>query len=244
TRGVKLDGSWDLNTSNIYYNPKLFDAFERTRRGEDDPIFDQIFLGLNLNSGLTGCDRSNLAAACGAVNGTTQRGSQHMRLNQTFRSLLANGDYQALSDALNIYNGIGTSTVNFGVSGERGTVLKRANMGFNVPGGNSGGNIPTNVVVPAGQFPANWITANPQVAAANYYTNTGSSNYHSLQLQSTIRASAGLTFQGTYVWSRALAVPAGGYTNPVERSKDYSLATNHVTHDFRANGTFSLPFGP
>jgi hypothetical protein len=244
TRGVKLDGNWDLNTSNVYYNQRLFDAFEKTRRGEDDPLFDQMFLGLNLNSGLTGCDRSNPSAACGAVNGTTQTGSQHLRLNSTFRTSLANGDYEALSNSLNTFNGVGSSTVNFGVAGERGTVLKRANMGFNVPGGNSGGNIPASAVVPAGLFPSNWIVANPQVAAANYYTNTGMSNYHSLQLQSTVRAAQGMTFQGTYVWSRALALPAGGYTNPAERELDYSLATNHVTHDFRGNGTLALPFGP
>jgi hypothetical protein len=100
------------------------------------------------------------------------------------------------------------------------------------------------MVVPSGLFPANWITSNPQVANANYYTNTGRSNYHSLQLQSTVRASQILTFQGTYVWSRALGLSAGGYTNPADREKDYSLSASHVTHDFRANGTFSLPFGP
>jgi hypothetical protein len=53
-----------------------------------------------------------------------------------------------------------------------------------------------------------------------------------------------LTFQGTYVWSRALALAAGTYTNPADRNADYNLAANHVTHDFRANGTYSLPFGP
>jgi len=99
------------------------------------------------------------------------------------------------------------------------------------------------VVVPAGLFPANWIVSNPQVQDANYYTNTGRSDYHSLQLQSTVRANI-LTFQGTYVWSRALALSAGTYTNPADREKDYSLSGSHVTHDFRANGTLSLPFGP
>jgi hypothetical protein len=34
------------------------------------------------------------------------------------------------------------------------------------------------------------------------------------------------------------------YTNPAERDKDYVLAPNHVTHDFRSNGAFELPFGP
>jgi hypothetical protein len=254
TRGLKLDGDFDLNTSNVYYNPRLFEALERTRRGEDDPLFDQMFLGLNLNSGVRGCDRDNPGALCGPVNGKNIRGSQHLRLSSTFRTDLANGNYEGVSNSLNTFTGVGTGsagTVNFGVAGERGTVLKRANLGFNVPGGcttqttvTCGTNVPTDVTVPAGLFPANWITANPQVSAANYYTNSGKSNYHSLQVQSTIRASRGLTLQGTYVWSRALAVDNGDYTNPAERQKDYTLATNHVTHDFRANGTFALPFGP
>jgi len=254
TRGLKLDGNWDLNVPNVFYNPKLFDALERTRRGEDVELFDQMFLGLNLNPGVMGCDPSNPAALCGPVNGTTQRGSQQLRLNSMFRTALANGDFATAANTLNTFNNSGTGatgTVNFGVAGERGTVLKRANMGFNVPGGNSGSNIPAAIVVPAGLFPANWITANPQVSSANYYTNTGKSNYHSLQLQTTIRATQGLTFQGTYVWSRALGIigsqPTGSlsaYTNPADRNKDYNLATNHVTHDFRANGTLALPFGP
>jgi hypothetical protein len=88
------------------------------------------------------------------------------------------------------------------------------------------------------------ISANPQVSSANYYTNTGKSNYHSLQVQTIVRAAQGLTFTGTYVWSRNLALAAGAYTNPADRDLDYNLATNHRTHDFRANGTYNLPFGP
>ncbi len=49
-------------------------------KAETIPIFDQMFLGLNLNPGLTGCDLSNKAAVCGPVNGTTNTGSQHLRL--------------------------------------------------------------------------------------------------------------------------------------------------------------------
>src|SRR5262249_44130500 len=78
----------------------------------------------------------------------------------------------------------------------------------------------------------------------NYYTNTGKSNYHSLQVQTIVRAAQGLTFTGTYVWSRSLALGTGGYTNPADRDLDYNLAANHRTHDFRANGTYNLPFGP
>lgn len=246
TRGLKLDGFFDLNIPNVFNNPQLFNAFETARKGGNDPLFDQIFLGLNINPGLTGCDPSNPAASCGPVNGTTQTGSQALRLNSTFRTSLANGDYATLASLLNVFNGAGTGpagTVNFGTAGERGTVLKRANMGFNVPGGNSGSNIPSSYVVPAGLFPANWLQANPQVSNAYYETNTGKSNYHSLQVQTTVRAAQGLNFQGTYIWSRSLALSPSTYTNPADRDKDYNLAPTNVTHDFRANYTYALPIG-
>jgi len=254
TRGMKLNGVYNLNVPDVFYNPTLFDALERTRRGEDVPLFDQMFMGLNLNPGVRGCDPSNPAALCGPVDGRTQRGSAHLRQSvsatgaagsPTFRSALANGDYASLAGGLNIFNGTGTGAAGtvVGVPGERGTVLRRANKGFNVPGGTA---IAGGPVVPAGLFPENWITANPQLNNANFYTNSGKSNYHSLQVQSTVRAMQGLTFQGTYVWSRALEVPTtlNGYTNPVEREKDYILNVNHVTHDFRSFGIYDLPFGP
>jgi Carboxypeptidase regulatory-like domain/TonB-dependent Receptor Plug Domain len=248
TRGLKLDGNFNLNTSNVYYNPVLLDAVTRTRAGENVDLFDQMFLGLNLNPNVRGCDPSNPTALCAPVNGTTQRGSQHLRLisaavggagTPAVRTALANGDFEAISEYLNVYNGTGSSAVQ-GVPGERGTVLTRANRGFNVPGGTV---IAGGPVVPAGLFPSNWITANPQFNQTNYYTNSGKSNYHSMQVQGTLRPKAGLGVQGTYVWSRLLGVNASTFTDPTQRD-EYTLLTNHITHDFRANGTFELPFGP
>src|SRR6185295_17435091 len=134
---LKLAGQYNLNTPDVFYNPTLFDALERTRRGEDVALFDQMFMGLNLNPGVRGCDPTNPGATCAAVNGTTQRGSQHLRLSSTFRDALANGDYATLATALNVFNGVGqgaSGAVN-GVPGERGTVLRRANKGINIPGG-------------------------------------------------------------------------------------------------------------
>ncbi len=254
TRGIGLLGIINLNVPNVFYNPTLFDAFERTRRGENVEIFDQMFLGLNLNPNVRGCDPSNPTALCGPVNTATQRGSQHLRLSSTFRTELANGDYVALANALNTFNGTGSgpSGAVRGIAGERGNVLRRANNGFNVPGGTA---IPGGPVVPAGLFPENWITANPQFNQTRFWSNTAKSNYHSLQLQGTLRPTYGVSLQGTYVWSRALEVPGVGfsggltstdpvYTNPAEREKDYSLAANHVTHDFRSYGVFELPMGP
>src|SRR5437016_12099648 len=67
TRGIKLNGFFDLNSPDVFYNPTLFDALERTRSGENVELFDQMFNGLSLVSGMP------------AVNGTTQRGSQQLR---------------------------------------------------------------------------------------------------------------------------------------------------------------------
>jgi len=243
TRGLKLNGNFDLNSPNVFYNPALFDAIERTRRGEDALLFDQMFLGLNLNPGVRGCEPSNPTALCAPVDGQTQRGSAHLRQSSTFRTAIANGDYEALANAINVYNGTGTGAAGtvVGVPGERGTVLRRANKGFNVPGGTT---IAGGLTVPAGMFPENWIVANPQLNQANFYTGSGKSNYHSLQIQSTLRPAQGLSLQGTYVWSRALEVAATGFTNPTERDKDYTLNGNHVTHDFRSFGVVDLPLGP
>jgi len=170
TRGLKLNGNYNLNSSNVFYNPALFDALERTRAGEDVALFDQIFMGLNV-----------AGTGFAPVNGTTQRGSAHLRASATFRTALANGDYATVVDALNTFNGTGTGTSGVvpGLAGERGAVLRRANKGFNVPGGTS---IVGGPMVPAGLFPENWLTVNPQVNQANYYTNSGSSIYHSLQI--------------------------------------------------------------
>jgi hypothetical protein len=255
TKGIKLNGFFDLNAPNVFYNPTLMDALIRTRGGEDVLLLDQMFMGLNLNPNVRGCDESNPTALCGPVNGTTMRGSQALRLSTTFRDALANGDFVTVANSLNVFNGTGSGAAGtvVGAPGERGTVLKRANLGINVPGGTTVAGAPS---VPAGLFPANWITANPQFAAANYYTNSGKSNYNSLQVQGTLRPTQGISFQGTYIWSRSLEVPLEGsnlanglltaptYTNPTDRNKDYALSPNHVTHDFRSNGVFELPFGP
>ena len=51
TKGVALLGTVNLNSPDVFYNPALFDALERTRRGENVELFDQIFMGLSLLGG-------------------------------------------------------------------------------------------------------------------------------------------------------------------------------------------------
>jgi hypothetical protein len=263
TRGLKLWGNFDINTSDVYYNQPLLDAFKAARSGADlKPLsaqtpaeqaglllLDQMFLGLNIAGNVPGCNPAAPTATCGAVNGTTMRGAAELRLSSaaaglsTFRSALANGDFNTLSKGLDVYNGTGTGStgVVVGAGGERGTVLKRANLGFNVPGGTT---ITGGPVVPAGLFPANWISANPQFSTASLYSDSGSSNYHSIQIQGTLRPIQGMSFQGTYLFSKSLGVSASTYTNPAEREADYTLTGSDQRHNFRSNGTFELPIGP
>ena len=143
--------------------------------------------------------------------------------------------------------GSGAAGAVVGVPGERGTVLRRANQGINVPGGATVAGSPCR---PRRLVPGKLDHGQPAVRLRVLLSNLGSSNYHSLQLQGTMRPIQGLSFQGTYVWSKALELSGSSYlgptrfTNPTDRNKDYTLNANNVTHDFRSYGTFELPFGP
>src|SRR5690606_19087706 len=111
TRAIGTLGIVNLNEPNVFYNPALFDALTEARAGGDPEILDQVFLGLNLNPGGRGCNPADPEALCGPIDGVTQTGAQHMRLSSTFRTDLANGEFRAVADALNIYNGVGSSAV-------------------------------------------------------------------------------------------------------------------------------------
>jgi hypothetical protein len=80
-------GTFDINTVNVYHNPELFNALEVTRAGGNDPLFDQMLMGLNLNAGQTGY----AAVGTTPTGGVLQRGSAHIR--RAFGANLANGNY-------------------------------------------------------------------------------------------------------------------------------------------------------
>ena len=74
-----------------------------------------------------------------------------------------------------------------------------------------------------------------------------SNNYHSLEAQVTVRPMHGLSMQSTYTWSKNLGIQyavGSTYTNPVDRHADYGPLADTRVHDFRTNGTFTLPVGP
>jgi hypothetical protein len=96
-------------------------------------------------------------------------------------------------------------------------------------------------------FPDNFIRTNPQFNNAYMITNLNTNNYHSLQATFTLRPTRGINFQNTYTWSKNLGLlgeVGTNYQNPLNRADEYSILRDSRSHDFRSNGTFTLPFGP
>jgi hypothetical protein len=211
THGMKLHSTMNLNDAEIRRNG-LLNALAVTRAGGNAPMFDQMLQGLNLGNGVVG---------------QTVTGSQALRQNATFRSLIANGDFVGVARLLN--------TTNVGTVQPAGQII-------------AGGTLRS-----SGLFPENFIVTNPQFSSITYRNNSDSSHYHSLQTQLTLRPKHGISFQSTYTWSRSLAVGGGSdssgtfsgtYRDLQNRNADYTLQPSHRKHDFRMFGTFDLPVGP
>jgi hypothetical protein len=102
-------------------------------------------------------------------------------------------------------------------------------------------------------FPDNFIVVNPQFGSVVLQANDDNSIYHSLQTSVTQRGS-NFVGQFSYVWSRNLGnTGAGnafssdtdsGLRDPRNRGLQRGLVGFHRTHNFKAHGTFDLPFGP
>jgi hypothetical protein len=167
----------------------------------------------------------NLGAGTVGSGGIT--GAAALRADSRFNTNLANGNYSAVAATLNTLNyttALNPTLPPFG-AGVQGMVLK------------------------VNGFPDNFIVANPQYGVVNLITNDYSTNYHSLEVQGTMRPMHGLSIQSTWTWSKNLGTggPFGlgpTFTNPVDRHADYSIQTDTRVQDFRTNATFALPLGP
>jgi hypothetical protein len=155
-------------------------------------------------------------AAAPLVVGKDVTGSEALRRHATFRGNIANGNFIAVARSLNL-----------------------SNIGVNAPAGTAGGTLRS-----SGLFPENFIVTNPQFDQITLRTNSDSSIYHSLQSQVTLRPTNGMTFQGTYTWSRALGISTSGLRDIRNRRQDYTRASTDRTHVFQGYGTFDMPFGP
>lgn len=98
--------------------------------------------------------------------------------------------------------------------------------------------------------PGFFLPANPNIFVADYIGNGSYSNYHGLQAEVRRRLRNGLYLQGNYTYSKAYTDYEGGQTNfqglldlgskvAVEKQR----IVNDITHVFKANGVYELPFG-
>src|SRR5262249_15957568 len=220
----------DINTNNIYYNKELLDALNVARSGGDSPLLTQMFAGLNFGSG---------------VIGQTTTGAAALRNSTVFNQNLINGNFLAVANSLIS----GTSAT----GGSVPTTGSMANAGLGVtPSGRlirngcdriaSGQTTFNGITLRC--FHENYLISNPQLGTATYRVNSGSSNYHSLEAQFTLRPTQGFTVQSTYTWSKSMTLPADGNTNLLNRRQDYTLAKRKIPDDWRRNGTRELPIGP
>jgi len=92
---------------------------------------------------------------------------------------------------------------------------------------------------------------NPNLQGANTVVNSGSSSFHSLQLEVTKRTRVGLQAQFSYVYGKSLSNTSGdGQTNfePLLDNGNPSLENARtpydIRHSFKANYYYELPFGP
>ena len=104
SKGTKLQQTFDINEVNIFNNG-ILNAFQITQAGGDAPLFNQIFNGLNLGSGV--------------VNGTTITGSASLRANSTTAAFFANNNVGGFANYLN-------ATTNF--TGVAGGILSHASL--------------------------------------------------------------------------------------------------------------------
>jgi hypothetical protein len=212
----------NINVPNFRGNG-LKEAFDAVRSGGESELLNSMFNGMNL------ANVAGFGPVGTTVNGVVQTAAMHMRQNATLRTNLANGNYQALAASLNTLNY--TSAFNPGLPA--------------IPGGVNG------AVLARNAFPDNFIVANPQFGQVQLMTNNISNNFHSFNAQITLRPVKGISTQTTYIWSKNLGpgtpnanLLGTDFSDPLDRRGDYALLPDTRVHDFRTNGTFSLPIGP
>ena len=259
TLARKQAGNLNLNTTNVYYNPELLDALDRTRRGENVDLFDRMLAGLDLNTaanyGPVGtCTplAGNPADGYCPAGTIRERGSEHLRRWQAPGTAgnLANGNYSAVIGTLlgtnapqgGYYGVVGGTSLPTGITALSNRTLRngcdRIAMGLYDPSlPASATNIPTRC------FSEDYFAANSQLNAATYNSNLGRSSHHQLQVQASLRPTQGISFQSTYTWAKAMQIPGSGYTDPLLRNLDRRRG-QEAPHSFRMNGTFELPIGP
>ncbi len=99
--------------------------------------------------------------------------------------------------------------------------------------------------------PGFFLRANAEAGGVDYVGNGSFSNYNALQIEVRRRLKNGLYFQANYAFSKALTDFDGTSANfsaflDVDQGTtlEKKRTSNDITHIFKANGLYELPFGP
>src|SRR5207249_2673727 len=151
----------DLNSPNFLYNG-LKEAFDAARGGGESALLDQMFRGVNIAG-------AGFGPVGTVFNGVPQSGALHLRsaTASQLRNNLANGNYQAVANSL--------FTLNYSKAAGINADLPEIPVGVN------------GAVLRYTGFPENFIKTNPQFTSTTLHSNIGSTNYHSMQSQLTLR---------------------------------------------------------
>ena len=241
TQSKKQSADINLNLNNVYFNQEFYNALDQARSGGDPLLLTQMFAGLTLGNGSSG-------VVGNTTGGVMLTGATALRQSTAYNEDLRDGNYPAIAAALTspaTPSGYVTSPLGTNIAGRliRNGCDRIATTGPNYTP-------PSGPVTPLRCFPENYLVANPQLQVAGattgafYRTNSGSSNYHSMEAQFTLRPTQGFSAQTTYTWSKTMSIPGEGSANPLDRKADYARAFSSVAHDLRTNGVIELPFGP
>jgi len=91
----------------------------------------------------------------------------------------------------------------------------------------------------------------PYIAATNYDTSTGNSNYNALQVRLNRITAKGLTYLLSYTWSKSIDLACSGnygaegceLQDAYNPQADRSVSGFDLTHAFSGSFTYELPFG-
>ena len=89
----------------------------------------------------------------------------------------------------------------------------------------------------------------PQYGQINYIQDIGNGDYHSLQLKVEKRFSQGISFLGSYTWSKCIdeastGQSAGNVETIYDIRRNYGVCDYNIPQMFTGSFTYELPFGP
>jgi len=244
TLSRKSPSGWNLNTTN-YINNGLFDELVKLRAGTGDmksctefpflnsgwiPYKDDIRCNPN-SLNLSNTPGLHAPLVSGRIVDDLS-GAEQVLYNQW--NNIAMGNLATVAGNLRTAN-FPTTTTNQAQYGQYwpGGVVPREIL----PSGYSAGQ-----VLRAGGAPDNLLVANPQYTPT-IQRNQGRSNYHSMQVQVTLRPIRGFSFQTTYTWSRSMARGSVLDWSDPNWTMSYGLSGSHRLHQLNSYGTYELPFG-